>query len=190
MLKKTIVAALTLGVFSNAAFATEFQDKQAIMKMMNPYINAVACATSKVELKDIVNIHPPEEDYTGSTYYVLWSGDKGCEGGSGTMSAYISEVSRYSTSRPFLVNTDDALGDNNEKAWATRSSFTNYRFINSMKKTQDGLLEIVSWNYADDIYGGKDGGNNFPANKFKYTLALDEESGWKVIKQVLLEQNK
>ena len=24
----------------------------------------------------------------------------------------------------------------------------------------------------------------------KYTLALDEESGWKVIKQVLLEQNK
>ena len=59
-----------------------------------------------------------------------------------------------------------------------------------MKKTQDGLLEIVSWNYADDIYGGKDGGNNFPANKFKYTLALDEESGWKVIKQVLLEQNK
>lgn len=98
------------------------------MKMMNQYINAVACATSKVELKDIVNIHPPEEDYTGSTYYVLWSGDKGCEGGSGTMSAYISEVSRYSTSRPFLVNTDDALGDNNEKAWATRSSFTNYRF--------------------------------------------------------------
>ena len=81
MLKKTIVAALTLGVFSNAAFATEFQDKQAIMKMMNQYINAVACATSKVELKDIVNIHPPEEDYTGSTYYVLWSGDKGCEGG-------------------------------------------------------------------------------------------------------------
>ena len=99
MLKKTIVAALTLGIFSNAAFATEFQDKQAIMKMMNQYINAVACATSKVELKDIVNIHPPKEDYTGSTYYVLWSGDKGCEGGSGTMSAYISEVSRYSTSR-------------------------------------------------------------------------------------------
>ena len=80
-----------------------------------------------------MSIFPPEEDYTGSTYYVLWSGDKGCEGGSGTMSSYISEVSRYSSSRPFLVNTDDALGDNNEKSWTNGTSFTNYRFIESIK---------------------------------------------------------
>lgn len=100
---------------------------------MNNYINAVACATSKVQINNIVSIFPPEEDYTGSTYYVLWSGDKGCEGGSGTMSSYISEVSRYSSSRPFLVNTDDALGDNNEKSWTNGTSFTNYRFIESIK---------------------------------------------------------
>lgn len=190
MLEKIIATALCFGLFSNVAFATEFQDKQTIMKMMNQYINVVACATSKVELKDIVSIFPSEEEYTGSAYYVLWSGDKGCEGGSGTISTYISEVSRYSSSRPFLVNTDDALGDNNEKAWAAGTWFTNYRFIESMKKTKDGSLEIIGWNYADAKYGGKDGGNNFPANKFKYTLALDEEAGWKVIKQVLLEQNK
>ena len=190
MFKKVIATTFLLGINVNTVFASELQDKQIIMKLMNNYINSVACATSKVQINNIVSIFPPEEDYTGSTYYVLWSGDKGCEGGSGTMSSYITEVSRYSSSRPFLVNTDDALGDNNEKAWAAGTWFTNYRFIESMKKTKDGSLEIIGWNYADAKYGGKDGGNNFPANKFKYTLALDEEAGWKVIKQVLLEQNK
>jgi hypothetical protein len=83
------------------------------MKLMNNYINAVACATSKVQINNIVSIFPPEEDYT--VQLIMFYGVEikvAC--GSGTMSSYISEVSRYSSSRPFLVNTDDALGDNNE----------------------------------------------------------------------------
>ncbi len=102
---------------------------------------------------------------------------------------YISEVSRYSSSRPFLVNTDDALGDNNEKSWTNGTSFTNYRFIESIKN-KNNSLEVISWNYADDKFGGKDGGNNFPANKFRYTLKNVDGEGWKLVDQVLLEQNK
>lgn len=189
MFKKAIATTFLLGISVNTVFASELQDKQIIMKLMNNYINAVACATSKVQINNIVSIFPPEEDYTGSTYYVLWSVDKGCEGGSGTMSSYISEVSRYSSSRPFLVNTDDALGDNNEKSWTNGTSFTNYRFIESIKN-KNNSLEVISWNYADDKFGGKDGGNNFPANKFRYTLKNVDGEGWKLVDQVLLEQNK
>ncbi len=39
-------------------------------------------------------------------------------------------------------------------------------------------------------FGGKDGGNNFPANKFRYTLKNVDGEGWKLVDQVLLEQNK
>jgi hypothetical protein len=49
----------------------------------------------------------------------------------------------------FLVNTDDALGDNNEKSWTNGTSFTNYRFIESIKN-KNNSLEVISWNYADD----------------------------------------
>lgn len=186
MLKKILIG--LIGFCSTNTFANELQDKQVIRKMMNQYINAVACSTNPIEIKDIASIFPPEQEYTGSTYYVLWSGDKGCEGGSATLSSYISEVSRYSISRPFLVTSDDALGDNNEESWKSENAFTNSRFIESMKKLDNGQLEFISSNYADVKYGGKDGGNNFPANKFRYILAF-EDSGWKVVKQVLLEQN-
>ncbi len=91
MFKKAIATTFLLGISVNTVFASELQDKQIIMKLMNNYINAVACATSKVQINNIVSIFPPEEDYTGSTYYVLWSGDKGCEGGSGTMSSYAAK---------------------------------------------------------------------------------------------------
>jgi len=39
-------------------------------------------------------------------------------------------------------------------------------------------------------FGGKDGGNKFPANKFRYTLKNVDGEGWKLVDQVLLEQNK
>lgn len=55
---------------------------------------------------------------------------------------------------------------------------------------QPKTLEIISWNYADDKYGGKDGGNNFPANKFKYIVKQDDNYQWKVINQTLIKQNK
>lgn len=64
---------------------------------MNNYINTVACETNKVQLNHIVVIDPPQEGYTGSTYYVLWNGDKGCADGSDIHSNYISEVAKYSS---------------------------------------------------------------------------------------------
>ena len=67
----------------------------------------------------------------------------------------------------------------------------NSRFIQSVKLITPKTMEIVAWNYANEKYGGKDGGNNFPANKFKYTINYDDsENSWKVSNQVLLKQNK
>ena len=45
MFKKAIATTFLLGISVNTVFASELQDKQIIMKLMNNYINAVACAT-------------------------------------------------------------------------------------------------------------------------------------------------
>ena len=63
----------------------------------------------RTTLKDVYTIDR-EPSLGGATYFILWGGDKGCYGGSGTYSAIISEVSRVAGSRPFLVQNDDALG--------------------------------------------------------------------------------
>ncbi|MEG1022737.1 MAG: hypothetical protein RSE50_14665, partial [Myroides sp.] len=98
--------------------------------------------------------------------------------------------SRFSPNRPLLVTTNDAFGDNNEAFWNTDKASINYRFIQSMKEVSPSEFEIVSYDYADDKFGGVDQGNMGPANKFSYTVSLVENEGWKITKQVLLEQNK
>ncbi|MCU4499250.1 hypothetical protein KTI59_03810 [Acinetobacter radioresistens] len=160
---------------------------------MTNYISSVACENEKLDPKNIFTIDRDIDSGIG-TYYVLWTGDKGCMGGSGTISSYVSEVSRYSNNRPFLVMNDDAF--NNEKNWKydsednVISAGINFRFIESIRKINSDSFSIIAWNYADDKFGGKDGGNNFPANRFKYTLKKLEGTGWVITNQVLLEQNK
>jgi len=177
----------------NSSFASESTERAQVMKTMTNYISSVACENEKLDPKNIFTIDRDIDSGIG-TYYVLWTGDKGCMGGSGTISSYVSEVSRYSNSRPFLVMNDDAF--NNEKNWKydsednVISAGINFRFIESIRKINSDSFSIIAWNYADDKFGGKDGGNNFPANRFKYTLKKLEGTGWVITNQVLLEQNK
>lgn len=189
---------LALGVVLGLAlitssFASESTERAQVMKTMTNYISSVACEDEKLDPKNIFTIDRDIDSGIG-TYYVLWTGDKGCMGGSGTISSYVSEVSRYSNNRPFLVMNDDAF--NNEKNWKydsednVISAGINFRFIESIKKINSDSFSIIAWNYADDKFGGKDGGNNFPANRFKYTLKKLEGTGWVITNQVLLEQNK
>lgn len=191
MFKKSLLGTILGFVLINSSFASEQTERTQVLKTINNYMGSVACATSKIQSKDIFKIES-EKDTGIATYYVFWVGDKGCQGGSGTMSFFVSEVARYSNSRPFLVISDDAFGDNNEKAWSganTSKATINYRFIDSVKQITPNKFEIVAGAYADEKYGGKDGGNNFPANTIKYTLQNVQSEGWQITNQTLLKQN-
>lgn len=191
MFKKSLIGTLLGLTLINSSFASEQTERTQVLKTINNYMGSVACATSKIKSKDIFKIDSDEESGI-ATYYVFWVGDKGCQGGSGTMSFFVSEVARYSNSRPFLVISDDAFGDNNEKVWSgadTSKATINYRFIDSVKQITPNKFEIVAGAYADETYGGKDGGNNFPANTIKYTLQNVQSEGWQITNQTLLKQN-
>ena len=71
----------------------------------------------------------------------------------------------------------------------TTQTTINYRFIDSIKQISPEKFEIVAGAYADDKFGGKDGGNNFPANTIKYTLQNIQGSGWQITNQKLIKQN-
>ncbi|MEG0604174.1 MAG: hypothetical protein RR487_06680 [Acinetobacter sp.] len=191
MFKKSLLGTILGFVLINPSFASEQTERTQVLKTINNYVGSVACATSKITSNDIFKIDSDKESGI-ATYYVFWVGDKGCQGGSGTMSAYVSEVTRYSSSRPFLVMSDDVFGDNNEKVWSGEGitkPYINYRFVNSIKQISPEKFEIIAGAYADDKFGGKDGGNNFPANTIKYTLQDVKGYGWQITNQKLIKQN-
>lgn len=63
--------------------------EQNIIKVATQYIHAVACEASPVTSKQIIPLTPytTEDNRWDAEYAVLWSGDIGCQGGSGTSSA-------------------------------------------------------------------------------------------------------
>lgn len=185
--RKVKKIAVPLALFlSSTVHASEVQDKQQVFNIIKEYANVASCMHSfdpkssgdKTTMKDVITV---ERDEHSLVYYVFWSGDLGCSAGSGTISSFVTEVAKYGLWKPFTVQTDYAFGDD---------IGINYRFIESLKMINKNHFEVVAWNYADSKYGGSDGGNNFPANKFKYTIQRENFEPWKVTNQTLLEQNK
>ena len=184
---KIISLLLLVGASSSVLATPKSAEKHQVFNVMKKYAEAVSCGhtfdgISDFERTTIDNVYLISNDSdTGNTvYFVLWGGDVGCNIGSATTSYYMSEVSRYSKSRPFLMQNEYAFGNDIN---------INFRFIQSVKQIKGDQFEIISWNYADEKYGGSDGGTNFPANKFKYTVTNVGDGEWKITHQVLLEQN-
>ena len=64
-----------------------------VIKAVNSYANAIACNV-EVKPNNIVTLvpHKTNDDIMESKYAALWSGDIGCEGGTGTVTTNISIV--------------------------------------------------------------------------------------------------
>lgn len=188
-MKKLLVLITLLGLTIQGNASNESNDKEKILKMMKEYTKLVSCMHSFEENPEtgrpttLKDVHTVEYNETSKVFYILWSGDIGCNVGSGTVSSFVTEVARHGGGdwRPYTVQTDYAFGDN---------IAINYKYIESIKKINHNSFEVISWDYADDKYGGVDGGSNFPANKFRYTLERDRFEPWKIKHQSLLEQNQ
>lgn len=170
---------MVFAAIAGQAYAeSELEEKVKVLSVMKKYSEAVACGTTfEVEeslepfLKDTYTVSY-DPDY-GSTYYVLWGGDVGCNGGSGTHSYYISEVGRYSDSRPFLVLNDNAFGE-------LFSLGINSRFIESVKMVGSRHFVVVSSEFSEGD------ANNFPSLKYQYALKY-QGAEWKVTDKKLLK---
>ena len=155
------------------------QEKKEVLKQASNFAQAVACSTTfdnDAEYKTTSkNVFLVKSDSTYNTYFVLWSGDWGCLGGSATYSSFLTSFSRSADYRPFLIDQQDIFDNINADDY-----LINTRFIEDVKYDNDKLI-IIGANFSDE---GDDGGNNFPANRYKYTLALDKNSEdykWKLI---------
>ncbi len=186
------IGLVILATTSNIAVAKPpIQEKYDVLKQASNYAQSIACATTfakdsdgdKTTVKDVFLVEKTmdfaEKNEIGTKYIVFWGGDAGCAGGSGTYSNYLTSFSRYSETRPFLVEQQDILDDINEDKYQI-----NTRFIRDVE-FYNGVLLVTSSDYSDD---NTDGGNNFPRYQYRYTLVFDTDAyKWKLANKELIK---
>ncbi|MFT3718231.1 hypothetical protein [Pseudorhodoferax sp.] len=181
-MKTTLLAALLLGASTLAQADTEAQEKLQALEVLVKHSQTVACDTTfeahPGAAENYANIHTVERDAAGgwSTYFILWGGDMGCNRGSGTSSYFVSEVGRYSASRPFLVRSNAAFGQ-------VLGQVVDPRFIRKLERAGDRRFVIVSSEHA-----GNDP-NNFPSNRYQYLLE-QQQGTWRVTERKFLGKNR
>ncbi len=129
------------------------------------YANSISCGHTKIDSKKIAPLIPwtSEPDKLKAKYAVIWDGDVGCLGGSGTSGAQLAIVT-VGTGSHFMVDP-------------TRSTpnihfNTDTRFIEKLVRNTKNTLVL------EGLFLKNEDLNNFPSLKKRLTLKLDQKGNW------------
>ena len=169
-MNKFITGVVMCAISFQAVAESELEQKVKSIVVLKKYTETVACGTNFEDERPLEEFL--KHTFTaneGHSYYILWQGDIGCAGGSGTTSFYISEVARDTDTRPFLVKTLNAFGKDFEDK-------VNTRFIENVTMVSSEHFSVVSSEFSEDD------SNNFPSQKFRYEVKRSNawDTEWKV----------
>lgn len=163
-----------------------YNAKHEVLDKAKQYAQSVACMTtfdedSEGEMTTANNVYPLQyrkmysDSGVSGSFLVLWGGDVGCMGGSGTYSYSLTEFQRISDTRPFTVLNTDLLEELYEL------SEINTRFIQDVSyNDRTKILEIVSYAFAPND------SNHSPSYKYRYNFTKSESDAWSLSKKVRL----
>ena len=175
------LSTITISFNIKAQEVSDINEKLSVISLVRKYSETVSCGShfeeEKSDRKFLNNIYFIEKDTEigSTTYFMLWDGDIGCNGGSGTHSYIVSEIGRYSESRPFLVLNENAFGD------AVLQKI-NFRFIKKLQQVSPSKFFITSSEHQDQDT------NNFPSNIYRYQVELIKHK-WEVTSKEFLGKN-
>lgn len=160
--------------------------KNEVLDKAKQYAQSVACMTtfdedSEGEMTTVNNVYPLQyskmysDSGVSGSFLVLWGGDVGCMGGSGTYGYSLTEFQRMSDTRPFTVLNTDLLEELYEL------SEINTRFIQDVSyNDRTNSLEIVSYAFAPND------SNSSPSYKYRYNFKKSDSDAWSLSKKVRL----
>ena len=163
-----------------------YNAKHEVLDKAKQYAQSVACMTtfdedSEGEMTTANNVYPLQyrkmysDSGVSGSFLVLWGGDVGCMGGSGTYSYSLTEFQRISDTRPFTVLNTDLLEELYEL------SEINTRFIQDVSyNDRTKILEIVSYAFAPND------SNSSPSYKYRYNFTKSDSDAWSLSKKVRL----
>ena len=165
--------------------ASELVEKNQALAVVKNYANAIACGTSfqkdengkiLASAKDVYTIEYGNDINADIEFYVLWSGDQGCAGGSGTRYAELTRVVKSHIYDSYVVVDSYPFGEDVDK-------HINYSFISEFKQLGANLFKITSGKFA---YGDANAG---PSLQETILVENQPRVGWKVISSHVSEIN-
>jgi hypothetical protein len=178
---KKIVVALGCTTFMLSSFAQSAPPVQEVTKQIinsvTGYANAISCPGVKIDPKQIAALVPYKtfDDRPDAKYAVLWAGDIGCAGGSGTEGTNLSIVT-ISTGDSYVV---DPLQSSPAIQFESPVRYVE-RIVGNTKDSL--ILEGME-------YGPKDS-NCCPSIKVRFTLRVDEKGNWKLAEKKTMPAKK
>ncbi|MBD2326939.1 hypothetical protein [Alkalinema sp. FACHB-956] len=150
--------------FAQNVLSTQAVTARVIQAAAN-YQAAISCNDIPPEAKNIAALVPYRihEDRMNAMYAVFWSGDIGCNGGSGTTFMNLSIVT--------VGVADTFIVDPLRSSPAVSIDFPSRGYERIVGNTKDSIIIDA----AD--YGPNDS-NCCPSLRFRYTLKLDEKGNW------------
>lgn len=174
---KKIVVALGCSALMSSSFAQSAPPVQEITKQIirsvKAYANSISCGRVEISPKDIVALVPYKsiDDREAAKYAVLWSGDIGCIGGSGTEGTNITIVT-VGAGDSFVVNPLQSSPAIEFNSIAARG------FPKIVGNTSDSLV-LDGLEYDPS---GKDA-MCCPSVPVRVTVHVDEKGNWKVVEK-------
>lgn len=170
--------ALALFAFYGLSFADEVPSHEgviaSVVEAANKYANSITCGIEPITAEDIITFKPYLGDFEtrlDAMYGVLWYGDIGCAGGSGTTTPNISIIK--------IGPGDSAYIDPWESSPAV--GFPVGPAFDSVVHNTENSLIVEAREHADGDP------NNFPSQRVRYTLVQGEEGNWRVTEKVLIQ---
>jgi hypothetical protein len=144
-----------------------------VIRSVSGYANAIACPGVKIDAKQIAALVPYKtmDDRMDAKYAVLWPGDIGCAGGSGTAGTHISIVT-VSSGDSYVV---DPLQSSPAIQFESPVRFVDRIVGNS----RDSLI------LEGKDYGPKDP-NCCPSVLVRFTVRVDDKGNWKVTEKKVM----
>lgn len=181
---QNLIVAVALTMVAQSTLAKPPQiEKLDVLRQAKNYAQAIACSTTfskdsevKTDINDVYLIESTTDydsgEEFGTNYIVEWGGDNGCAGGSGTYMGFITSFSRFSQTRPFVVEHQNIIDDMDLNGYSLNPRFIEDVSYNNKK------LSVTSSEYGND-------GSNSPRYKYIYT-ATYSDFGWKIVNRKLI----
>ncbi len=148
-----------------------------IIKSAQGYANAISCPGVVITPKEIAALTPYKtiDDRMEAKYAVLWDGDIGCAGGSGTSGTNVSIVT---------ISTGDSYVVDPSQSSPLIQFESPVRTISRIVGNTRDTLILEGKEYADND------ANCCPSITVRFTLRVDEKDNWKLVEKKLLPAKK
>jgi hypothetical protein len=163
-----LMVCLSISLRASAMPVSDEEIKRGIADAVERYANAISCGGITIRPAAVLTLEPRRDGPSLPRYAVLWSGDLGCFGGSGSERTHLA-IAMFNTGR-YVVQP--------ELSSPVVAFESPVRFVaRTVSNSADTLvLEGLE-------YGAADPQSN-PSIPVRFTLRLDAKGNWKLIDKI------